>query len=120
MPRRPSANSATRPATRRRSTDASQATALPLPNQVILRTPTSEFALDVSKFDKGQPSLAREAMRWTYTLRSRRRWSESETDASVQTHDAADFLRRFGAGMGVLAELAKAGVVEVDIPWSGV
>ena len=88
--------------------------------QVVLRTPSRHFVLDTANFQlPGLPGLAHEAMRWSYALRSRRRWSDSGGDEASQARNATEFLKRFGATTGMLAELAQAGTIEIEIPWLG-
>lgn len=87
--------------------------------QIKLRTPTDEFVLDAAGIDGPKSSLASEAMRWSYTLRSRSRWADSQADEEATARAAADFLNRLGADAATLEKVAAAGSVEVDIPWSG-
>jgi hypothetical protein len=84
---------------------------------IILRTRGQEFPLNTEDFGKSQPSLAHEAMRWSYALRSRRRWSDSEQDETEQASAAEDFLNGLGAGSDILDLLAQAGLVQVDLLW---
>src|SRR4029077_18357239 len=77
---------------------------------IVLRIPGQEFPLNTGDFDKSPPSLAHEAMRWSYALRSRRRWSDSEQDEAEQTSTAEVFLTRLGANSVVLDRLADAGL----------
>jgi hypothetical protein len=86
---------------------------------IVLRIPGREFLLNTEDFDRSPPSLAHEAMRWSYALRSRRRWSDSEQDEAEQTSTAEVFLTRLGANSTVLDDLADAGLVQVDLPWQG-
>jgi len=60
----------------------------------------------------------RTAMYWEYVLRNRIRWSrDPDTSASV-THRALDALGKLGIDDAMLGEIAKAGVVEIEIPYT--
>jgi hypothetical protein len=84
---------------------------------IILRTPRQEIPLNTENFDKSPPSLAHEAMRWSYALRSRQRWSDSEQAETAQASEAEDFLTRLGASHKDLNQVADAGLVQVDLLW---
>jgi hypothetical protein len=64
-------------------------------------------------------TLARDAMRWTYVLRSRRRWVGEAATREQHERDAADTLQRLGLGAAALQRLAQSRHVVVRIPWSG-
>jgi hypothetical protein len=64
-------------------------------------------------------TLARDAMRWTYVLRSRRRWVGEAATREQHERDAADTLQRLGLGDQALQRLAQSRQVVVRIPWSG-
>jgi hypothetical protein len=81
---------------------------------VVLRTTRQSFELNT----RGTVPLAQRAMQWSYIVRSRRRWSESQQDKIQQGKTAADFLRELGLTSSALEHLAQAEMVEVDIPWS--
>lgn len=82
-------------------------------DEVYIRTPTQQFSLD--KDSEG--SLAQAAMEWTYTIRSRQRWSSVPDAAEQQGREAANLLSRLGVAEQDLASIARAGMVEVSISW---
>jgi hypothetical protein len=84
--------------------------------EVDIRIPSQRFRLTAP--GEGN-SLARAAMEWTYTVRSRQRWSTVPDAADQQGHEAAELLGTFGIKESELAAIARADVVEVSTPWKG-
>jgi hypothetical protein len=82
---------------------------------VVLRTP--QRAVPLGQGDAARANLPRAAMQWTYIVRSRSRWAARQETSERQAQQAAEVLASFGVGDADLAALARAGVVEVDIPW---
>lgn len=63
-------------------------------------------------------TLASEAMRWTYIIRSRERW-RGNVDVRVRhAQDAAETMKAFGLDDAALAEIAAAGRVVVTMPFT--
>jgi hypothetical protein len=58
------------------------------------------------------------AMYWEYVLRNRIRWSQDPDAAESVTRRALNALSRIGLDDAKLGEIAKAGVVEIDIPYT--
>jgi hypothetical protein len=79
---------------------------------VILRTPKRSVELQ-------RANLAQAAMRWTYIVRSRQRWSTTPEAAKVQALAAREVLQQLGVDDVALADLAQAGMIQVSIDWSG-
>jgi hypothetical protein len=65
-----------------------------------------------------RPTLASEAMRWTYVLRSRERWKGEERAVARHEVSATDTLRAFGLGDEQLKAIASAGMVCVELPYA--
>lgn len=65
-----------------------------------------------------KPTLASEAMRWTYVLRSRERWKSDERVVVQQERSATETLYAFGLGDNELRKIAEAGVVMVELPYA--
>ena len=70
--------------------------------------------------EQAQSTVAREAMRWTYVLRSRRRWVSESATREQNELAARDALAQLGIGERALEQLAAADHVVVRIPWTGV
>jgi hypothetical protein len=64
-------------------------------------------------------TLAGEAMRWTYVLRSRERWKGDERALAQQQRAATETLYAFGLGEDALKSIAQAGEVMVQMPYRG-
>jgi hypothetical protein len=62
-------------------------------------------------------TLAGEAMRWSYVLRSRERWRDSPDVRERHEREAAATLNAFGLGDTALREIASAGRVVVTMPF---
>lgn len=86
------------------------------PATVVLRTPKRPIQLQTTA---PAVNLAQAAMQWTYVVRSRQRWSSTETTANQQARAAADLLQELGVDADALADLARAGMVEVSTKWLG-
>jgi len=69
--------------------------------------------------EQATATIAREAMRWTYVLRSRLRWVGDSRARERYEDEARKALGEIGLGTGELRELAKAGRVVVQVPWTG-
>jgi hypothetical protein len=63
-------------------------------------------------------TLAGEAMRWTYVLRSRERWKSDERALARQERSATETLYAFGLGDDALKQIAQAGRVMVELPYA--
>ena len=63
-------------------------------------------------------TLAAEAMRWSYLLRSRERWRDSADVLARHERDAGDTLHAFGLDDAALREIAVAGRVVVTMPYA--
>jgi hypothetical protein len=74
---------------------------------------------EVGPRDLAQSVVAREAMRWTYVLRSRRRWMNESTAREQNELAAAEALAEIGIGDAELRRLAASGRAVVRIPWTG-
>lgn len=64
-------------------------------------------------------TLAGEAMRWTYVLRSRERWKGDERALAQQERSAAETLYAFGLDDDALQKISQAGRVMVEMPFHG-
>jgi hypothetical protein len=60
----------------------------------------------------------REAIRWGYALRNRERWNTQLDAATKVLKDIRDVATEVGVLPSHLEAIAKAGIVEVDIPWT--
>ncbi|MDH4323668.1 MAG: CHAT domain-containing protein [Betaproteobacteria bacterium] len=64
-------------------------------------------------------TLQRKAISWNYALRNRQRWTAQGDAAATQRRE----MREFGLELGLTPEhfeqMAKSGLVEVDLPWAG-
>ncbi len=65
-----------------------------------------------------RPTLASEAMRWTYVLRSRERWKGEERAVARHEVSATDTLRNFGLDDDKLKAIGSAGMVCVELPFT--
>lgn len=66
---------------------------------------------------RSRQSLAREALRWTYVLRSRQRWVHDALVREQHQADARDTLAQFGLGTTQLRSLARASTLVVRVPY---
>ena len=60
----------------------------------------------------------RTAMYWEYVLRNRIRWAQDQNTSQAVTTRALDALNKIGIDDAKLTEIAKAGVVEIEIPFT--
>ncbi len=60
----------------------------------------------------------RTAMYWDYVLRNRIRWSRDPGTSASVTRRALEALAKLGVDDAKLSEIAKAGVVEIEIPYT--
>ena len=60
----------------------------------------------------------RTAMYWEYVLRNRIRWSHDPGTSASVTRRALEALGKLGIDDAQLSEIAKAGVVEIEIPYT--
>jgi len=60
----------------------------------------------------------RDAMYWDYVLRNRIRWAQDQNTSQAVTQRALDALNKLGIDDAKLSEIAKAGVVEIEIPYT--
>ena len=65
------------------------------------------------------PTLASEAMRWSYVLRSRERWRDSADISARHQLDATATLNAFGLSDSAIEQIAHAGRVVVTMPFEG-
>jgi hypothetical protein len=63
----------------------------------------------------GFPAMA---MYWEYVLRNRIRWAQDKDAAKDVTGRAVEALRKLGLDSSRLSEIAIAGVVQIDIPYT--
>lgn len=70
-----------------------------------------EFELD--------DSLQEAAMRWSYVLRNRRRWTSRGAAFDRQREEVQQLVRQMGLSANDLADIAEATLVEVSIPFLG-
>lgn len=80
--------------------------------QVTLRTPEGP----VLQFPS-QVHLRKVALKWAYYVGNRRRWSAGGPDQKEQSQRSAAELTELGVTEVMLQQLAKAGLVEVSIPY---
>ena len=66
---------------------------------------------------RSRQSLAREALRWTYVLRSRQRWVHDALVREQHQADARDTLAQLGVGPTELQALARASTLVVRVPY---
>ena len=64
-------------------------------------------------------TLASEAMRWSYVLRSRERWRDSADISARHQLDATATLNAFGLSDNAIEQIAHAGRVVVTMPFEG-
>ncbi|HSW06716.1 hypothetical protein [Aquabacterium sp.] len=62
-------------------------------------------------------SLAAEARRWSYVLRSRERWRDSADALAMHQRDAMATLNAFGLDEAAVREMAVAGHLVVEMPY---
>jgi len=67
---------------------------------------------------KPHEEFQRNAMYWEYVLRNRIRWSQDSTTSQAVTQRALQTLSQIGIDETALTEIAKAGVVEIEIPYT--
>jgi hypothetical protein len=84
---------------------------------VVLRTPKREIALRTDT--PSEVNLAQAAMRWTYVVRSRQRWSAAPDAEKRQSLAARELLQQLGIDDAALADLAQGGMIEVSTNWLG-
>src|SRR5947209_15480780 len=80
--------------------------------QVTLRTldgTTFQFPSDVR--------LRKVALKWAYYVGNRRRWSAGGVDQKEQSQRSAAELAELGITEAMLQQFAKAGLIEVSIPY---
>ncbi len=65
-----------------------------------------------------KPTLASEAMRWTYVLRSRERWKGDDRAVAQHERSAIETMHVFGLSDAQLKAIAAAGVVTVEMPFT--
>lgn len=65
-----------------------------------------------------QDDFQRMAMYWEYVLRNRIRWAQDPNTSQAVTKRALDALNNLGIDDAKLTEIAKAGVVEIEIPFT--
>lgn len=86
----------------------------PLDGAVRINIP-GESLLSLAQPERGD--FQHQALRWSYALRNRERWNTQRDALKAQQ----DEIRRLATELGLkphhLDRIAKAGIVEVDIPW---
>jgi len=65
-----------------------------------------------------QDDFQRTAMYWEYVLRNRIRWAQDPNTSQAVTTRALDALNKLGIDDAKLTEIAKAGVVQIEIPFT--
>lgn len=108
-PKSPASNKARQPAkekrgSRRATEEASLRLNLPGETLLVLRTPDLRF-------------MQREAIRWSYSLRNRERWNTQKEALLAQEVEIRKLAGQLGLTPEHLDRIAKAGLVEVSIPW---
>jgi hypothetical protein len=101
-------------------------TSTPAGKPVRTAAPSSASKASVTLHVLGGPSYTitpheefqRSAMYWEYVLRNRIRWAQDENTSQAVTQRALDTLAKIGIGDTALTEIAKAGVVEIEIPYT--
>jgi hypothetical protein len=92
------------------------------PSQLPVATPpprSTESEPDPATSKPGRtPSLASEAMRWTYVLRSRERWKSDVRAVGRHERSAMDTMLGFGLSEAQLKEIATAGVAMIEMPFA--
>ncbi len=88
-------------------------------SRMRIATPAKVFSLGQAAPDTAPrpASLASEARRWSYVLRSRERWPAGPEVAQQQQQDAAATLRGFGLDDAALRDIAAAGEAVVQMPY---
>lgn len=64
-------------------------------------------------------TIRREALRWTYLLRSRKRWVGDQRARERNEHEAQTALKAIGIDENELRALAQSDTLAVRIPWTG-
>ncbi|BCN39866.1 hypothetical protein ALDI51_31850 [Alicycliphilus denitrificans] len=75
--------------------------------------------VDSQSPEQARSIVAREAMRWTYVLRSRRRWVDEAATREQNETAACAALAQFGIDDAGLRQLAEGDCAVVRIPWTG-
>jgi hypothetical protein len=63
--------------------------------------------------------LKQSALEWTYVVRSRQRWSATESTKKRQAIAAEEFLKECGLNADALKRIAFSSLVEISTIWSG-
>jgi hypothetical protein len=74
---------------------------------------------DAADEERVSAIVAREALRWTYVLRSRRRWVGDSRARERNEEDAQRALQAIGVDKDKLAALVKGDRAVVRVPWTG-
>lgn len=69
--------------------------------------------------EQAQAAIAREALRWTYLLRSRRRWVADQRARERNEAEARQALKDIGVSDSDFDALAHADTLVVRVPWTG-
>jgi hypothetical protein len=91
-------------------------------DQVRLATPKDPVGLPLSlpagvTASEARKTVAREALRWTYVLRSRRRWVGDSRARERYEEEARTALRAIGIGEAELGQLGEAERIVVRVPY---
>jgi hypothetical protein len=85
---------------------------------VHIATPGSALGVPLASVDaRSRQSMAQQALRWTYLLRSRQRWLRDAKVREQHQLDAAATLELLGLGAGELKALGDADTLVVRVPY---
>ncbi|HSC87038.1 MAG TPA: hypothetical protein VLC09_07190, partial [Polyangiaceae bacterium] len=80
--------------------------------------PACVLAGGAHRFEVKRGLLSRLAMEWSYVVRSRHRWAESEAEVERLSSQARADLGRLGVGAEELEKLARCRIVEVQLDYA--
>jgi hypothetical protein len=91
---------------------------MPIPSATGPQDPLTFRVLNGSEYTiTPPPGFPAMAIYWEYVLRNRIRWAQNERASKSVIDRATRALATLGLGAARLTEIAKAGVVEIDIPF---
>ncbi|MEO6277608.1 hypothetical protein [Roseateles sp.] len=86
---------------------------------VHIASPGDPLGLTLASVDqRSRQSMAQQALRWTYVLRSRQRWLRDAKVRDQHQADAAETLRILGLGPAELQALGEADTLVVRVPYT--
>lgn len=117
---RKSASSKAQPVSRGAKKDASSAqTKSPTKEATVPSPSVTLHVLNGRNFNIKPPAeFQRTTMYWDYVLRNRIRWSRDPSTSQAVFQRALDTLSKIGIDDSALTEIANAGVVEIEIPYT--